>query len=82
MKIKNVKDKLIHIGEKSIMPGETIEISKETAELPSVRCLIRMGYLKEVGDTAKAKKGGRKPKDDDNNGEKAAETGETAAANQ
>lgn len=71
MKIKNVKEKLIHVGVESVMPGDTIEISKDTAELPSVKCLIRMGYLKEVKETAKAKKNSGKVKE--NNGEAADE---------
>lgn len=45
MELKNISEKVISIGETVVMPDHVITISEEQAATPSIKALIRQGYI-------------------------------------
>ena len=59
MLLKNLSAKIIGVGTTILMPdgveGDSVEVSKDIAELPSVKALEKQGYLRIVADKKPSK---------------------------
>ena len=54
MIIKNIKSKVIGIGAKTLMPDESLPISKEIAESAAVKAYVRLGFVQLIEEKVEA----------------------------
>lgn len=45
MELKNISEKVISIGTTVVMPDKSVTISEKQAFLPSIKALIKQGYV-------------------------------------
>lgn len=61
MELKNISEKVISIGITVVMPDHITEITAEQAAAPSIKALIKQGYVsvsEKSGDTGKKAQAG------------------------
>lgn len=45
MELKNISEKVISVGSKVVMPDHSITITEKRAATPSIKALIKQGYV-------------------------------------
>lgn len=58
MELKNISEKVISVGSEIVMPDKVIDITEERAAAPSIKALIKQGYVsvtKKSGTTGTKK---------------------------
>lgn len=45
MELKNISEKVISVGSEVVMPDKSITITEERAAAPSIKALIKQGYV-------------------------------------
>ena len=56
MKIKNIGDKIIHVGSTVLLPEKEMKASKAVCETPAIKAFVKAGFL---AIEEEAKTGGR-----------------------
>ncbi|MCM1059079.1 MAG: hypothetical protein NC452_02170 [Eubacterium sp.] len=56
MKLKNISEKVICIGLTAVLPDKAVTVTKEQAELPSIKAMIKQGLVSVEKDTPAAGK--------------------------
>lgn len=71
MKLKNISQKVISIGSIVLMPDKDIPITAQRAKLPSIKALIKAGFL-SIDDSEEKLAAAKKEAADKKKAEKAA----------